>query len=808
MSESKQIVLPITGMTCANCVATIERSVKKLPGVQNTIVNLASERAVVDFNPTALSLDTIISRIENAGYGIATGELEVEISHIGETSDAIRLENGLKKNEGVISVIVNLASEKAKIQYIPTLVSQQELRHQVKALGFDLIEFTGETTDAEADARTVEIHHQLTMLIIGLIFTIPLLALTMLGDFGVLPNATSQTAWFKWLSLALATPVQFYVGWQYYVGAYKSLRNRSANMDVLIALGSSAAYFYSLPVVIGLLPGQMYLETSAVIITLIRLGKYLESKAKGSTSEAIKKLMALQEKTAKVVRDGKEISIPTDEVEKGDIVLVRPGEKFPVDGVVVDGRSTVDESMLTGESLPVEKTIGDKVTGATLNQQGSVKIEATHVGKETILAQIIKLVEDAQGSKAPIQKLADQVSAIFVPIVIAIAFATFIVWYFLIPAPAISAGITPFTRALIDAVAVLVVACPCAMGLATPTAIMVGTGKAAQKGILFRSSEALEQAKKITLIVLDKTGTLTKGQPAVTDISMLDPILSKDQLLKLAASVERGSEHPVGEALLAEAGDLGIQLSEPSGFLSYPGEGVAAEVDGQKIAVGNQHMMERILPNNTSYQSTLEEFQKSGKTTLLVAVDGKVAGVIAVADVLKESSIRAVNELKKMGYQIAMLTGDNLNTAQAIGRQAGVDLIIAEVLPDGKASQIKELQQQGNVVAMVGDGVNDAPALAQADLGMAIGTGTDIAIASAPITLINGDLQGVAKAIRLSNQTMKTIRQNLFWAFFYNIILIPAAALGFMNPMLSAAAMAFSSVFVVTNSLRLKNARI
>ena len=780
MSESKQIVLPITGMTCANCVATIERSVKKLPGVQNTIVNLASERAVVDFNPTALSLDTIISRIENAGYGIATGELEVEISHIGETSDAIRLENGLKKNEGVISVIVNLASEKAKIQYIPTLVSQQELRHQVKALGFDLIEFTGETTDAEADARTVEIHHQLTMLIIGLIFTIPLLALTMLGDFGVLPNATSQTAWFKWLSLALATPVQFYVGWQYYIGAYKSLRNRSANMDVLIALGSSAAYFYSLPVVIGLLPGQMYLETSAVIITLIRLGKYLESKAKGSTSEAIKKLMALQEKTAKVVRDGKEISIPTDEVEKGDIVLVRPGEK----------------------------TIGDKVTGATLNQQGSVKIEATHVGKETILAQIIKLVEDAQGSKAPIQKLADQVSAIFVPIVIAIAFATFIVWYFLIPAPAISAGITPFTRALIDAVAVLVVACPCAMGLATPTAIMVGTGKAAQKGILFRSSEALEQAKKITLIVLDKTGTLTKGQPAVTDISMFDPILSKDQLLKLAASVERGSEHPVGEALLAEAGDRGIQLSEPSGFLSYPGEGVAAEVDGQKIAVGNQHMMERILPNDTSYQSTLEEFQKSGKTTLLVAVDAKVAGVIAVADVLKENSIIAVNELKKMGYQIAMLTGDNLNTAQAIGRQAGVDRIIAEVLPDGKASQIKELQQQGNVVAMVGDGVNDAPALAQADLGMAIGTGTDIAIASAPITLINGDLQGVAKAIRLSNQTMKTIRQNLFWAFFYNIILIPAAALGFMNPMLSAAAMAFSSVFVVTNSLRLKNARI
>ncbi len=539
----------------------------------------------------------------------------------------------------------------------------------------------------------------------------------------------------------------------------------------------------------------MYLETSAVIITLVRLGKYLEAKAKGSTSGAIKKLMALQVKTAKVIKNGTEVLVPIENVQKGDLLLIRPGEKFPVDGVVMDGLTSVDESMLTGESLPVEKKSGDKVTGATLNQNGSVKVQATHVGKDTMLAQIIKLVENAQGSKAPIQKLADQVSSIFVPIVISVAVITFIVWYFFIPNPSGSSTST-LTRALIDAVAVLVVACPCAMGLATPTAIMVGTGKGAQNGILFRSSDALEHAQKINLVVLDKTGTLTRGQPVITDIFLLDHKYSEQQILQLAASVERVSEHPVGSAIMAEAGNRGIELLEPSKFVSTPGKGVSAQIGDHTISIGNQRMLEDVSDLTVDYQKLIAAYQTQGKTTLLVSIDHSLAALIAVADVLKESSIEAVKNLQSMGFEVAILTGDNKQTAQVIANQVGVTRIIADILPDGKANEIKKLQDQGFKVAMVGDGVNDAPALAQADLGMAIGTGTDIAIASAPITLINGDLRGVVKAIQLSRKTLRTIKQNLFWAFFYNIILIPAAAFGLMNPMLSAGAMAFSSVFL------------
>jgi Cu+-exporting ATPase len=807
MSETKQVVLPITGMTCTNCVATIERNVKKMQGVENTVVNLASERAVVDYDPTALSLDSIIGRIQKVGYGIAAGELILGIKRIGESSDALRLENNLIKKEGVLSAAVNLASQTVKINYIPTLIAESDLRHLVHSLGFDLIAASGEFVDAEADAREKEIKHQFHLLVTGLIFTIPIFTLTMLSDFGILPMSMSHANWFKWLSLALATPVQFYVGWQYYVGAYKALRNFSANMDVLIALGSSVAYLYSLPVVFGILPGHMYLETSAVIITLVRLGKYLEAKAKGSTSDAIKKLMALQVKTAKVIKNGTEVLVPIENVQKGDLLLIRPGEKFPVDGVVMDGLTSVDESMLTGESLPVEKKSGDKVTGATLNQNGSVKVQATHVGKDTMLAQIIKLVENAQGSKAPIQKLADQVSSIFVPIVISVAVITFIVWYFFIPNPSGSSTST-LTRALIDAVAVLVVACPCAMGLATPTAIMVGTGKGAQNGILFRSSDALEHAQKINLVVLDKTGTLTRGQPVITDIFLLDHKYSEQQILQLAASVERVSEHPVGSAIMAEAGNRGIELLEPSKFVSTPGKGVSAQIGDHTVSIGNQRMLEDVSDLTVDYQKLIATYQTQGNTTLLVSIDHSLAALIAVADVLKESSIEAVKNLQSMGFEVAILTGDNKQTAQVIADQVGVTRIIADILPDGKANEIKKLQDQGFKVAMVGDGVNDAPALAQADLGMAIGTGTDIAIASAPITLINGDLRGVVKAIQLSRKTLHTIKQNLFWAFFYNIILIPAAAFGLMNPMLSAGAMAFSSVFVVTNSLRLKNIQL
>lgn len=574
-------------------------------------------------------------------------------------------------------------------------------------------------------------------------------------------------------------------------------------MDVLVALGTSAAYFYSIPIAFGMIPGHVYFETSAVIITLVKLGKYFEAKAKGGASDAIRKLMDLRPRKAYVVRDGIEVEVTIDQVEVGDLVLVHPGEKIPVDGVVVDGRSSVDESMLTGESLPVEKTTGEEVIGGTINKLGLLKFEATRIGKETALAQIIKLVEEAQGSKAPIQNLADKISAIFVPVVIGIAALTFITWYFLIPlAP--TADVSLFTRALINTVAVLVIACPCAMGLATPTAVMVGTGKGAELGILIKKSESLERAGEITTVVLDKTGTITRGQPAVTRVHLNGFSRDEDEIIRLVASVERGSEHPLGEAITAEANARGLTPGEPLGFSAIAGQGVQAEVEGQKVLIGNRRLLEAKDIDLQNIEDDLRHLEEAANTALLVAVDDKLAGAIGVADTIKEGSLKAIDELHKMGLKVAMMTGDNQRTAQAIAEQVGVDTVLAEVLPGDKAKEIKNLQEKGYVVAMVGDGINDAPALAQADIGIAIGTGTDVAMASAPVVLISGDLRGVPKAIALSRRTLRTIKQNLFWAFFYNIILIPAAALGFLNPMLAAGAMSFSSIFVVTNSLRLK----
>ncbi len=746
----KQETLPIIGMTCANCAATIERNVRKLPGIEAANVNLANERLTVTYDPALVGHTEIVERVRKAGYDV------------------------------------------------PEATQDEALE------------------DAEAKAREAEIAHQWKRLIVGAVFTIPLLALSMARDLGFL-GAWSMESWFNYLLWALATPVQFYVGWDYYVGAYRSLRAGSANMDVLVALGSSTAYLYSIPVTLGLIGAggmetgfHVYFETAAVIITLIVLGKLLEVRAKGRTSEAIKKLMGMRVKTARVVRNGTEADIPVEQVVVGDIIIVRPGEKIPVDGVVTEGSTAVDQSMLTGESLPITKTVGDEVVGATLNKQGMIKFQATRVGRETALAQIIRLVEQAQGSKAPIQRLVDQVAGIFVPAVIVIAVITFGLWMI---------GTNDFTTSMIRMVAVLVIACPCAMGLATPTAIMVGVGKGAENGILFKNSEALEQALKINAVVLDKTGTLTRGEPAVTDVlTGTSWSGDKDQLLRLAASAERGSEHPLGEAVVRAAQSAGLALSAPTAFEAITGHGIRAQVDGRNLLIGNRKLMldEHIHLNGLEAQA--DRLQSEAKTTLWLAMDQQAVGVLGVADTVKDGSVEAVRQMHALGLRVIMITGDNAATAQAIAKEVGIDRVMADVLPADKASAVKQLQSEGLVVAMVGDGINDSPALAQADVGMAIGTGTDVAMETADVTLMSGDLRGVPRAIRLSRSTMATIRQNLGWAFGYNIALIPVAMgilanaqwapdfLRQLNPMLAAFAMAFSSVSVVMNSLKLGRA--
>jgi Cu+-exporting ATPase len=640
----------------------------------------------------------------------------------------------------------------------------------------------------------------------------------------------AHAAWVNWLFFALATPVQFYVGLDYYVGAYKSLRNGSANMDVLVAMGSSVAYIYSVAVMVALTMGSMalgmhvYYETSAVIITLIVLGKLLEARAKGQTSEAIKKLMGLQAKSARVLRKGTEMDIPIAEVVVGDTVIVRPGEKIPVDGVVVDGRSSIDESMITGESLPVTKTVGDAVIGATLNKQGLLHFEATKVGKETALAQIVKMVEQAQGSKAPIQRQVDKVAAYFVPAVIILAVLTFAVWY-------LASG--DFVAALLRLTAVLVIACPCAMGLATPTSIMVGVGKGAEYGVLFKNSESLEQAQRLTAVVLDKTGTITKGEPAVTDVVISNQysVVSEgsglntdyshtDYLLRLAASAERGSEHPLGEAIVRSAQEKGLTLAVPASFEAVAGHGITANVDGHQILLGNLRLMERESVQLNGLAAKAEQLQNEAKTAMWLAVDGQASALIGVADTIKEGSKEAVAQMHGQGLTVVMMTGDNQATAQAIAAEVGIDRVFAEVLPGDKANYVAQLQKEGYSVGMVGDGINDAPALAQADVGMAIGTGTDVAMEAADVTLMRGDLRSVPQAIKLSKATMRNIKQNLGWAFGYNTVLIPIAAgilapfawapdfLRELSPILAAGAMAFSSISVVSNSLRLKRVNL
>jgi len=814
---SKDVTLPIIGMTCANCALSIERNLKKLQGVEETNVNFASEQASVSFDPELINIDELIKKVEDVGYGIATAKVELPITGMTCANCALSIERTLnKKVPGVVKASVNFASERAAVQYLPNLTSVEEMIAAIRQAGYDAIppDETGEAEDIEQRARRAEIADQTRKFIVGILFTLPLFLWSMGRDFGLL-GGWSHALWVNWAFWALATPVQFYTGWDYYTGGWKSLKNRSANMDVLVAMGSSVAYFYSVAVILHpSLGSHVYFETSAVIITLIKLGKMLEARAKGRTGNAIRKLMGLRPKTATIIRDGKEVEVSLKEVKVSDVVVVRPGEKIPVDGIVLEGNSAVDESMLTGEPIPVDKSTGDTVVGATINSEGLLKFRATRVGKDTALAQIIKLVQDAQGSKAPIQALADRVAAVFVPGVIGIATITFILWW--------SLG-GEFVPAMIRLVAVLIIACPCALGLATPTAIMAGTGKGAEKGILFKDSEALEKATKLETIVLDKTGTLTLGKPAVADVIAFNtssPVQHKKELLRIAASVEKGSEHPVGRAILKEAEKQGLELLEPQEFKASGGLGVQARINGQLVYVGKPGWFKEMGLDMTGGNEYVHTLQRQGKTLMAVVVEEELAGLIAVADSLKAESKEAVAELRSEGLKVVMLTGDNIETARSIGEEVQVDEIIAEVRPEEKSMKIKELQDRGQMVGMVGDGINDAPALAQADVGIAIGTGTDVAIETADVILASGNLAGISRSIQLSRATMRTVKENLFWAFIYNMILIPVAAgvlypleflpslLRQLHPILAALAMALSSITVVSNSLRLYRAKI
>ncbi|MGB4647692.1 MAG: heavy metal translocating P-type ATPase [Acetivibrionales bacterium] len=794
----------ISGMSCAACAARVEKVLNNLEGIKNAAVNLAVEKAAVEYDKNIISIEDIIDAIKKLGYDAVSEQADtissavLKVSGMSCAACAARVEKQLGSLEGVHSAAVNLASERASVEYDSEKIKTSDLIKAVEAIGYKAERAEELSVDREKEQREKEIRRLRLELVISAILTAPLLFSMLL----MITNIDIPFFHNEYFQLIVATPVQFIIGFRFYKNAYRALRSGSANMDVLIAMGTTAAYFYSIYNAFfapheGMMK-ELYFESSAVIITLILFGKYLEAVAKGRTSEAIKKLMGLQAKTARVIRDGREEDIPIEEVVPGDVIVVRPGEKIPVDGRILEGDSAVDESMLTGESLPVEKTAGDHVVGATINRFGTFRLEATRVGKDTVLSQIIKMVEDAQGSKAPIQKIADRVSGVFVPVVLAIALVTLLAWYLI-------AG--DLTGGIVSAVSVLVIACPCALGLATPTAIMAGTGKGAENGILIKGGEHLEMTYRLNAVVLDKTGTITKGQPEVTDVIPLGS-MDRGELLRMAAAAEKNSEHPLGEAIYEQGKKESGTVPEAEQFAAIPGKGVRAVVEGRQIYIGTRKLMQEAGIDTGSAENVIAGLEDDGKTAMLMAADSRLEAVIAVADTLKESSKEAIDELKKMGIEVYMITGDNKRTASAIAKQAGITNVLAEVLPEDKAEEVGKLKKQGMKVAMAGDGINDAPALVAADIGIAMGTGTDVAIEAADITLLRGDLMLIPAAIRLSKMTMRKIKQNLFWAFIYNIIGIPVAAFGLLNPMIAGGAMAFSSVSVVTNSLRLRRIRL
>jgi Cu+-exporting ATPase len=815
----KEITLPVTGMTCANCAATVERTLRKTPGVEDATVNYAAERATVAYDPARADLDTLAERIRGAGYDVPVQRLEFGVTGMTCANCVSAVERTLRKRApGVLEASVNLATERATVEVAGT-PDWGAIAGAIQDAGYGAVRLDSADApgDVEAEARAAEIRRQTRAFWTGVVFTLPLFLLSMARDFGLL-GPWAHAPWVNFLMLAMATPVQFYVGWDFYRGAWNALRNRTANMDVLVALGSSTAFFYSVPVAVARAAGStalgehVYFETAAVIITLIRLGKLLEARAKGETGAAIRALMGLRPRTARRVADGVEEDIPLEEVRVGDTLLVRPGESVPTDGTVIHGHSAVDESMLTGESMPVEKAPGHQVTGATMNRSGALTIQATRVGSETALARIIRMVQEAQGSKPPIQRLADQVAAVFVPAVLVVAAGTFLVWFL-----AVDAG---FTDSLLRLVAVLVIACPCALGLATPTAIMVGTGRGAGMGILFRDGTALERARDLRTVVLDKTGTVTSGEPGVEEV-VVAPGIGEDELLAVAAAAERGSEHPLGEAVVREARRRSLEIAEADVFEARAGRGVTATVDGREVRVGSRRFLTEHGIDTSALEGAAAAQEDRARTALWVAWEGEARGLIAVADRVRGEAAEAIATLRERGLEVVLLTGDNERTAHAVAEQVGITRVRAQVLPDEKAQEVQSLQEAGGgPVAMVGDGINDAPALAQADVGIAMGGGTDVAMETADVALMSGDLGAVPRALSLSRATLRTIKQNLWWAFGYNVVLIPVAAgalypleglptlLRSLHPILAALAMAFSSVSVVGNSLRLRRAKL